>query len=50
MGAQIGNCDTCWYILKCTRAGVAKRLMGGCPSNLLEEYRRDKAREKRQKP
>ena len=42
---EIGNCDTCHYILKCDRAcctgkSLSKELLG-CPNRLLEEYRKD---------
>ncbi len=44
MKTSIGNCDTCDYVLKCTHAGMGKKLFGGCPENLLEEHRKDNQR------
>jgi len=43
--ANIGNCDTCDYILKCNRASCTGqsllKSMYGCPKDLQEQYLKD---------
>lgn len=43
---NIGNCDTCEYVLKCNRASIFSvslmKQLYGCPKNLIEEAERDR--------
>lgn len=48
---NIGNCDTCDYVLQCDRASVMLRsfakALKGCPEKLVKKYLEDKEEEKK---